>query len=90
MARVKIYLLIIFLSFFFSLPSSAKAPIKIAVWDLAPRNIQESYTQELTSILASEVSKTGKYEVFSQDNFKPKLCLKKMNFKRKVPPAIVK
>ncbi len=41
---------------------------KIAVWDLAAREIKESYGQELTSILVSEISKLGKYEVYSQEN----------------------
>jgi len=41
---------------------------KIAVWDLAPRNTPASHAQELTSILVSEISKLGKYEVYSQEN----------------------
>ena len=41
---------------------------KIAVWDLAARDIKESNGQELTSILVSEISKLGRYEVYSQEN----------------------
>jgi hypothetical protein len=41
---------------------------KIAVWDLNAREIKESYGQELTSILVSEISKLGMYEVYSQEN----------------------
>ncbi len=41
---------------------------KIAVWDLVPRETKATYAQELTSILVSEVSKLGRYEVYSQDN----------------------
>jgi hypothetical protein len=41
---------------------------KIAVWDLAARDIKESNGQELTSILVSEISKLGMYEVYSQEN----------------------
>jgi formylglycine-generating enzyme required for sulfatase activity len=41
---------------------------KIAVWDLTAGDINPSYAQDLTSILVSEVSKLGKYEVYSQDN----------------------
>jgi hypothetical protein len=38
------------------------------VWDLAPREVKSNYTQELTSILVSEISKMGNYEVYSQDH----------------------
>jgi formylglycine-generating enzyme required for sulfatase activity len=48
--------------------SAGKELPKIAVWDLAPRNTPASHAQELTSILVSEISKLGKYEVYSQDN----------------------
>ena len=41
---------------------------KIAVWDLASRNVPVTHAQELTSILVSEISKIGRYEVYSQDN----------------------
>lgn len=41
---------------------------KIAVWDLAPRNISADYAVQLTSILVSEISKLDKYETYSQDN----------------------
>lgn len=47
--------------------SAGKELPKIAVWDLAPRNTPASHAQELTSILVSEISKLGKYEVYSQD-----------------------
>ena len=41
---------------------------KIAVWDLASRNIPVTHAQELTSILVSEISKMGRFEVYSQEN----------------------
>jgi hypothetical protein len=41
---------------------------KIVVWDLDPRNIPQPYAKELTSILASEITKLNKYEVYSQEN----------------------
>ena len=41
---------------------------KIAVWDLTSGDIKGAYAQDLTLILASEVSKLGKYEVYSQEN----------------------
>ena len=41
---------------------------KIAVWDLWAREVKTTYAQELTSILVSEISKLGKYEVYSQDH----------------------
>ena len=58
------------LSFLFFLPTIALAKElpKIAVWDLAAGNLTPSYAQDLTSILVSEISKSGKYEVYSQDN----------------------
>jgi len=54
----------------YSLPwvVTAKDLPKIVVWDLAPRETKAGYAQELTSILASEISKMGKYEVYSQEN----------------------
>jgi protein-disulfide isomerase len=62
--------LLIFLAFLFFLPafSSAKELPKVAVWDLTSGDIKEAYAQDLTLILASEVSKLGKYEVYSQAN----------------------
>jgi hypothetical protein len=48
--------------------SYAKELPKVAVWDLVPRETKGTYAQELTSILVSEVSKLGKYEVYSQEN----------------------
>ncbi len=41
---------------------------KIAVWDLWAREVKTTYAQELTSILVSEISKLGKYEVYSQEH----------------------
>ena len=60
----------LFLAFLFFLPviSPAKELPKIAVWDLTPGDIKATYAQDLTSILVSEVTKLGKYEVFSQEN----------------------
>jgi len=62
--------LFIFLACLFFLPSisSAKELPKLAVWDLTSGDIKEAYAQDLTLILASEVSKLGKYEVYSQAN----------------------
>ena len=48
-------------------PLSGKELPKIAVWDLVAGNITPSYAQDLTSILVSEITKLGKYEVYSQD-----------------------
>jgi hypothetical protein len=42
--------------------------IKVAVWDLVPRNTPATHATELTSILVSEISKLGTYEVYSQEN----------------------
>lgn len=52
------------------MPQSIKKidALKIAVWDLNAGNINPSYAQDLTSILVSEISKVGKYEVYSQEN----------------------
>lgn len=41
---------------------------KIAVWDLTSGDIKAAYAQDLTFILVSEISKVGKYEVYSQEN----------------------
>lgn len=41
---------------------------KLAVWDLSAREVKATYAQELTSILVSEISKMGRYEVYSQEN----------------------
>jgi len=53
-------------------PAVESGPVKdrpkIAVWDLASRNVPVTHAQELTSILVSEISKIGQYEVYSQDN----------------------
>jgi carboxyl-terminal processing protease len=48
--------------------SRAKDFPKIAVWDLVAGNLTPSYAQDLTSILVSEVSKSEKFEAYSQDN----------------------
>jgi formylglycine-generating enzyme len=48
--------------------SFGKEVPKITVWDLSPLNINRDYAQVLTSILASEVSKLDKFEVYTQDN----------------------
>ena len=47
---------------------SGKEIPKIAVWDLWAREVKTAYAQELTSILVSEISKLGRYEVYSQDH----------------------
>lgn len=47
---------------------AAKDLRKIAIWDLMPREVKPTYAQELTSILASEIAKNKKYEVYTQDN----------------------
>jgi hypothetical protein len=49
-------------------PLSGKEIPKIAVWDLWAREVKTTYAQELTSILVSEISKLGRYEVYSQDH----------------------
>jgi hypothetical protein len=41
---------------------------RLAVWDLLAREVKATYAQELTSILVSEISKLGRYEVYSQEN----------------------
>lgn len=61
------FLLLAFLLFLPSI-SPAKDLSKLAVSDLTPLNINRDYAQALTSILASEVSKVDKFEVYSQDN----------------------
>ena len=38
------------------------------MWDLVAGNLTPSYAHDLTSILVSEISKLGKYEVYSQEN----------------------
>ena len=50
-----------------SLSISKELP-KIAVWSLTAGNINPSYAQDLTNILVSEISKLGKYAVYSQEN----------------------
>jgi len=63
-----IFLLILIL---FNPPmSTAKELPKIAVWDLEARETKIAYARELTSILVSEVSKLGEYEVYSQQNIR--------------------
>jgi hypothetical protein len=48
--------------------SPGKDLSKLAVWDLSAREVKATYAQELTSILVSEISKLGRYEVYSQEN----------------------
>lgn len=52
----------------FPIQASGKELPKIAVWDLVPRNISADYAHQLSDILASELTKLGKYEVYSQEN----------------------
>ena len=57
------------LSFVSAQPALAKKDLpKVAVWDLTPGDIKPAYAQDLTSILVSEISQMGKYEVYSQEN----------------------
>jgi hypothetical protein len=53
---------------FFPSISLAKELPKIAVWDLSHGDIKPAYAKDLTFILVSEISKLGKYEVYSQEN----------------------
>ncbi len=65
----KLSLLALFISIFvFTSVSFAKELPKIAVWDLVSREVKPTYAQELTSILASEIAKLKKYEVYTQEN----------------------
>jgi formylglycine-generating enzyme required for sulfatase activity len=65
----KLSLLALFISIFvFPSVSFAKELPKIAVWDLVSREVKPTYAQELTSILASEIAKLKKYEVYTQEN----------------------
>ena len=61
------FLFLAFLLFLPSIPQAKELP-KVAVWDLEPREVKPAYARELTSILVSEISKMGQYEVYSQDN----------------------
>jgi len=65
--RVLIFILAVLFSFIPCI-SAAKDLPKIVVWDLSPREVKPGYAQELTSILVSEISKLGKYEIYSQEN----------------------
>ena len=57
------------LSFAYAQPVPAGKDLpKIAVWDLTPGDIKPAYAQDLTSILVSEITKLGNYEVYSQEN----------------------
>jgi len=49
---------------------AAKELPKIAVWDLAAKNISADHASILTSILVSEVNNLKKYEVISFDNIR--------------------
>ncbi len=48
--------------------SSGKELTKLAVWDLAARNIPADYAYQLTAIVVSEISNLQTYEAYSQDN----------------------
>jgi formylglycine-generating enzyme required for sulfatase activity len=65
--RVLIAILAVLFTFIFHVAAAKDLP-KIVVWDLAPREAKPGYAQELTSILVSEISKLGKYEIYSQEN----------------------
>lgn len=64
------YLFLLSFIFLIPTPGAAKDLPKIAVWDLEARETKPAYARELTSILVSEVSKLGKYEVYSQENIR--------------------
>ena len=65
----KLSLVALFISIFvFTSVSFAKELPKITVWDLVSREVKPTYAQELTSILASEIAKLKKYEVYTQEN----------------------
>jgi sulfatase modifying factor 1 len=66
-ARVPTAILIYALCFLPSVSTPKDLP-RIVVWDLAARETNPGYAQELTSILVSEISKMGKFEVYSQEN----------------------
>ena len=57
------------LLFFLSATSLAKELPKIAVWDLTSGDIKGAYAQDLTLILASEISNLGSYEGYSRKTF---------------------
>jgi hypothetical protein len=60
----------IVLIFFLVVPSislGSNIP-KVAVWNIEPRAVSNFYAKELTSILVSELTKLGKYEIYSQEN----------------------
>lgn len=56
------FLLVLLVSAFLTSPSlsPAKELPKVAVWDLTPGDIKPAYSQDLTSILVSEISKLKK------------------------------
>jgi formylglycine-generating enzyme required for sulfatase activity len=64
---LSLFLFLLILIFGYSTSFGKELP-KIAVWDLISREVKATYAQELTSILVSEISKLGKYEVYSQEN----------------------
>ncbi|MBM4334125.1 MAG: DUF1566 domain-containing protein [Deltaproteobacteria bacterium] len=67
--RLSIFLfLLAFIPYFSPLTVFGKELPKIAVWDLTYGDIKPAYAQDLTSILVSEISRLGKYEVYSQEN----------------------
>ena len=42
----------------------------VAVWDLEPMNTPATLARQLTSFIASEITKLKKYEVYSQENMR--------------------
>jgi hypothetical protein len=68
MKKVSLLVFLICISGILTSVSSGKDLPKIAVWDLSPGDIKPVYAQDLTSILVSEITKLGKYEVYSQEN----------------------
>jgi tol-pal system protein YbgF len=61
---------LLFLFLVFPSLSISKDLPKIAIWDLVPRNISVDYAHQLTEIIASEIQRLGKYEVYSQENIR--------------------
>jgi len=67
--KSSILFLLVAICFFGAPPLlAAKDLPKIAVWDLSAGDVKVAYAQDLTFILVSEISKLGKYEVYSQEN----------------------
>ncbi len=68
MKRPLLFLLCFLVLTIFPSLGDAKDLPKIAIWDLSPGDIKPVYAQDLTSILVSEISKLGTFEVYSQEN----------------------